>query len=473
MATVYLAQDGRHDRRVAVKVLHPELSAVIGAERFLAEIKTTAALQHPHILPLFDSGSADGQLFYVMPFVEGETLRARLDRDKQLPIDDAVRIAKEVASALDYAHRHGVIHRDIKPENILLHDGSAVVADFGIALAVQSAGGQRMTQTGLSLGTPQYMSPEQAMGERDITARSDVYALGAITYEMLIGEASFTGPTAQAIVAKVLTEDARPLATQRKSIPDNVEGAVLKALEKVPADRFASAQQFADALTSPVPYAPSRSDRNTLSGDGRWTRLTTALAAIAVASLAVAAWAVGRPRPTAAVSRFVMTFPPGEEAYPFSPLAVSRDGSHLLFAGPGTNNTRQLWLKRRDRAHAVGIPGTAGVVNFALSPDASFLVWIEASGKVKKMASAGGATSVIADSASVTNSGITVLDDGSTVYMERSRRALRRVSEAGNTRLSVAGTDTLFTGWSPVALAGKHAVLFARCHSACAGNADL
>jgi serine/threonine-protein kinase len=187
MATVYLADDIRHGRKVAIKVLRPELAAVIGAERFLAEIKTTANLNHPNILPLFDSGEADSFLFYVMPFVEGESLRDRLNREKQLSIDEAVGIATDVASALDYAHRHGVIHRDIKPENVLFHDGRALVADFGIALAAQKAVGGRMTETGMSLGTPQYMSPEQAMGEREVTARSDVYSLGAMTYEMLLG----------------------------------------------------------------------------------------------------------------------------------------------------------------------------------------------------------------------------------------------------------------------------------------------
>ena len=187
MATVWLADDQRHGRRVAIKVLHPELSVVLGPERFLAEIRTTANLQHPHILPLFDSGSAEGLLYYVMPYVEGETLRTRLERERQLPVPEAVRFATEVADALDYAHRHGVVHRDIKPENILLQDGHVVVADFGIALAVQQAGGSRMTQTGLSLGTPHYMAPEQAMGERTIDARADVYALGAVTYEMLAG----------------------------------------------------------------------------------------------------------------------------------------------------------------------------------------------------------------------------------------------------------------------------------------------
>ena len=224
MATVYLAEDVRHDRRVALKVLRPELAAVIGAERFLAEIKLTANLQHPHILPLFDSGEADGYLFYVMPFVEGETLRDRLNREKQLPVADAVRIATEVAAALDYAHRHGVVHRDIKPENILLHDGQALVADFGIALAASKAGGARMTETGMSLGTPHYMSPEQAMGEREITARSDVYALGAVLYEMLTGDPPFTGSTAQAVVARVVTESPRPLTAQRHTIPPQRRG---------------------------------------------------------------------------------------------------------------------------------------------------------------------------------------------------------------------------------------------------------
>ena len=248
MATVYLAEDLKHDRKVAIKVLRPELSAIIGAERFLREIKTIATLQHPHILGLIDSGEMDGTAYYVMPFVEGESLRERLEREKQLPIADAIRLASEVASALDYAHRHGVIHRDIKPENILLHDGSALVADFGIALAVASAGSTRMTETGMSLGTPRYMSPEQAMGEREITARSDVYTLGCVTYEMLTGDPPFTGSTAQAIIAKVMTEKPASLQKQRERVPDEVEDAVLIALEKLPADRFATAAEFAEAL---------------------------------------------------------------------------------------------------------------------------------------------------------------------------------------------------------------------------------
>src|SRR4026209_1895829 len=239
MPPVYLAQDERHARAVALKVLRPELAALIGAERFLAEIKVTANLQHPHILPLFDSGEADGFLFYVMPYVQGETLRALLQREKQLGIDAAVGIARAVASALDYAHRHGVIHRDIKPENILLHDGQALVADFGIALAVSQAGGTRLTETGLSIGTPQYMSPEQAMGDRELDARSDVYSLGAMLYEMLAGDPPYPGHTAQASVAQVIPEKPRPLRLRRDTVPVHTAAAVHKALAKLPADRFA------------------------------------------------------------------------------------------------------------------------------------------------------------------------------------------------------------------------------------------
>ena len=218
MATVWLAQDLKHDRQVAIKVVHHELAAALGSERFLAEIKTTARLQHPHILPLLDSGEAAGTLYYVMPFVDGESLRDRLNREKQLPLEDALRIAGEVADALAYAHGHGIVHRDIKPENILLQGNHAAVADFGIALAVQSAGGTRMTQTGLSLGTPNYMSPEQAMGDKDVDSRSDVYALGAVMYEMLTGEPPFTGANVQAIVAKVLSDRPRPPSMVRDTV---------------------------------------------------------------------------------------------------------------------------------------------------------------------------------------------------------------------------------------------------------------
>src|SRR5438093_1333855 len=243
MATVFLAEDLRHHRRVALKVLNAELGAVLGVGRFLAEIRVTANLQHPNLLPLFDSGAAEGLLFYVMPFVEGESLRARLDRDKQLPVDEAVHIATSVLSALDYAHRHGVIHRDLKPENILLHEGQPLVADFGIALAVSNAGGNRITQTGLSLGTPQYMSPEQATGDRVIDGRTDIYSLGAVLYEMLAGEPPHMGTTAQAIIARVLTETPRSVRLSRPMVPEHVDAAITRALEKLPADRMATARE--------------------------------------------------------------------------------------------------------------------------------------------------------------------------------------------------------------------------------------
>src|SRR5215831_11840564 len=226
-----------------------ELAAVLGAERFVVEIKTTAQLQHPHILPLFDSGTADGFLYYVMPYIEGETLRAKLNREKQLGIVEAVRITTEVADALDYAHRHGVVHRDIKPENILLHDGRPMVADFGIALAVSAAAGGRMTETGLSLGTPHYMSPEQATAEKEITPRSDVYSLGSVLYEMLAGQPPHLGGAAQQVIMKIITDAAEPVTKYRKSVPPHVAAAVDKALEKLPADRFETAKAFGDALT--------------------------------------------------------------------------------------------------------------------------------------------------------------------------------------------------------------------------------
>jgi serine/threonine-protein kinase len=248
MATVYLAEDLKHHRKVAVKVLRPELAAVLGAERFLAEIKVTANLQHPNLLPLFDSGEAGGFLYYVMPYVEGETLRARLGRERQLPVEDVIRLVTLLANALDYAHAQGVIHRDLKPENILLQAGQPVIADFGIALAVAQAGGSRVTETGLSLGTPHYMSPEQAAGDRELDARSDQYALGAVTYELLSGEPPHTGPTAQAIIARLMTETPRSLRATRPAVPVAVDLAVGRALAKSPADRFASCGAFAQAL---------------------------------------------------------------------------------------------------------------------------------------------------------------------------------------------------------------------------------
>ena len=249
MATVYLADDLKHERKVALKVLKPELAAVVGAERFLAEIKTTANLTHPHILPLFDSGEAHSFLFYVMPYVRGESLREKLDREKQLSVKDSVAITQKVANALDYAHGNGIVHRDIKPGNILLSaQGEPLIADFGIALAVAQAGAGRITETGLSLGTPHYMSPEQATGDRDVDPRSDVYALGCVLYEMLAGQPPFSASTAQAVLVKILTTDAPSITSERRTLPPNVGAALAQALEKLPADRFTSAAEFAAAL---------------------------------------------------------------------------------------------------------------------------------------------------------------------------------------------------------------------------------
>ena len=257
MATVFLARDLRHERPVALKVLHPELAATLGPERFLREIRLAARLQHPHILTVLDSGDAAGQLWFTMPYVEGETLRDRLRREGQLPMDDALRIARETADALDYAHQHGVVHRDIKPENILLAGRHALVADFGIARALGAGGAagagaptreQRLTETGMSVGTPAYMSPEQASGDREVDARSDIYSLGCVLYEMLAGEPPFTGPSAQAILLRKFTENPRPLRAIRDTVPEPIEQAVARALARSAADRFTTAAEFRRVL---------------------------------------------------------------------------------------------------------------------------------------------------------------------------------------------------------------------------------
>jgi serine/threonine-protein kinase len=388
MATVYLANDLKHDRDVAMKVLHPDLGAALGGDRFLGEIKTTAKLQHPHILPLLDSGAADGLLFYVMPLVEGETLRARLMREKQLPIDAAVRIAIEIAGALDYAHRHGVIHRDIKPENILLHDGRAVVADFGIALAVSAASGSRMTQTGLSLGTPQYMSPEQATGEKHIDARSDVYALGAVLYEMLTGEPPFSGATVQAIVAKVLTERPMTPSAVRDTIPPHVEFAVLKALAKLPADRHATAIDFARELERPQASAgfPVQAGRRRSSIGREMFGEATGPArfvpwGIAAVALGVGAWFAAREPVSDTVSAEIRAeLPPVNETAPTligsqRPLAISEDGSQVAFVGVDRSRVPTLFVRSVGSDAQWTVPDAAFGESPAFSPDGKTLAY--------------------------------------------------------------------------------------------------
>jgi len=389
MATVYLADDLKHDRQVAIKVLRPELAAVLGAERFLNEIKVTANLQHPHILPLFDSGRTGGQadgraddfLYYVMPYVEGESLREKLNREKQLPIEDAVRLATEVAEALEYAHKQSVIHRDIKPENILLHNDSAMVADFGIALAVQQAGRDRLTETGLSLGTPQYMSPEQTTAERELDARSDVYSLGAMLYEMLVGEPPFTGPTAQAIVASILTKTPEAVEDRRITTPENVADAVHTALEKLPADRFGSAKAFADALGNPaVARHHPRSRRFQRSAKVTSVSPTLVIAGL-IAALTVGAGAGWLLRPVpATVDRLEIHFPRDQQlvnlggGYPT--VHQLTDGAELVYGGVDASGTNRLFRRRFGSARAEPIPGPVGTAAAAYvwpSPDGTQL----------------------------------------------------------------------------------------------------
>ncbi|HSM04652.1 MAG TPA: protein kinase [Longimicrobiales bacterium] len=376
MATVYLAHDLRHDRRVAVKVLRPELAAIMGAERFLTEIRTTANLQHPHILPLFDSGEADGFLYFVMPYVEGETLRDRMAREKQLPVDDAVRIGVAVAGALDYAHRHDVIHRDINPANILLHDGQPLVDDFGIALAVQQAGEGRLTETGLSLGTPHYMSPEQATADRDPDARSDVYSLACVVYEMLTGEPPFPGTTAQAVLGRIITSPPTAPRDHRKAIPPHLEAVVLKALEKLPADRFGSAAEFAAALGDPA-IGQTLVGRSPASGPGvaGGPSTATAWAGLSAILAGLAAWGWLRPPPEAPLDAVRYEIELNDRAKPvgWTP-AIARDASVLAYYGD-TEEGERLFVK--EQGDPLGSPVRGGPESeawVAFSPDASMLV---------------------------------------------------------------------------------------------------
>lgn len=476
MAVVYLAHDLKHDRKVALKLLRPELSAILGGERFLNEIRTTANLQHPHILPLHDSGEADGLVYYVMPFVEGESLRARLRREHQLPVDEAIRIAREVASALDYAHRHGVVHRDIKPENILLHDGQALVADFGIALAAsRTDAGTRMTETGMSLGTPHYMAPEQAMGEREITPKADVYALGCVLYEMLVGEPPFSGPTPQAIIARVVTDEPRSLTLQRKTIPPHIEAAVLRALEKLPADRFASAAQFADALAVPSagPAAPaaSRVPVRRQSAIPR-SRLLIPAASITVALLSVG-WAVSRLSPPAPISRYGVSLRSAQAPNANYRMILSPDGSHLAYVGRSDAGPEsiQLWIKARERYDAVPLAGTLGAWNFTFSPGGQWIAFVQ-NNRLKKLPIIGGAAITLADSVAG-RPGIAWLDDGTIVYILLGGIELRRVTDVGGPATTLFRSDSGAINF-PMALPGSRGLLFVRCRGTiCGGEQDL
>jgi serine/threonine-protein kinase len=450
MATVYLAHDIKHDRKVAVKVLRPELAAVIGAERFLAEIKTTANLQHPHILPLFDSGVVEGTVFYVMPFVDGESLRDRLKREKQLPTADALRIATETADALQYAHQHGIIHRDIKPENILLQGGHALVADFGIALAAAKTGGARMTETGMSLGTPQYMSPEQAMGERELDARTDVYALGVVTYEMLVGEPPFTGPTAQAIVAKVMTERPASIVSRRETVSYATDDAVLTALAKLPADRFASAAEFGTALQDKGRDERRETRAVTGRSSSRFARLSSLLLVPLI--VAIAAFLLGRNigadrggAPIIFGHTTHVTWDPGLEITP----AISPDGRAVTYASGRLLRTR-IMVRPIGEGRPVALTGdtTAAETNPQWSSDGGRILFLARGGAYSAPAGGGPARPELPGNVNAPITGATWAPDGKRLAYTRGDSLFLRGTDGSVHPLARMAEPTLCS-WSP------------------------
>jgi serine/threonine-protein kinase len=478
MATVYLAEDIKHDRKVAIKVLKPELAAVLGAERFVQEIKTTAALSHPHILPLFDSGEADGFLYYVMPYIEGETIRDRLNRENQLGVDEAVRITCEIADALDYAHRHGVIHRDIKPENLLLHDGRAMVMDFGIALAVSAAAGGRMTETGLSLGTPHYMSPEQATADKQITARSDIYSLASVCYEMLAGDPPHTASSAQAIIMKIVTEAAPPVTARRKSVPEHVAAALERALEKLPADRFASAAEFVAALRG---LAEPGGTRVTASGARRTNtsarRERVLAAALVLVTIAAAfGWSRGTDAPAPSRQQVVLWKNPFPDALtPGATLlatqaAIAPDGSVTVYV----DSTPQGYvLMRKPRASSLAEPmaGTEGGVTPFFSPDGQWVGFLTVDGKLRKVPVAGGGVITLASDVNVDWKAGAWSDDGAIYYVNGTNRLARLDAEDPTRPKQVLSAGGQVGSWSTMALTalpGSRGLIAAICPGNCA-----
>ena len=462
MATVYRAEDLKHHRNVALKVLKPELAVLVGAERFLAEIEVTANLQHPNILPLFDSGEADGFLFYVMPYVEGDTLKDRLDREQQLPVSEAVQTASDMAEALEYAHRQGVIHRDIKPANVLMLEGKPVISDFGIALAVGSAGGGRLTETGLSLGTPHYMSPEQATGDQAVGAATDTYALGSVLYEMLVGEPPYPGTTAQAVLGKIIAGELVSAAKHRPSVPPNVDAAVRCALEKLPADRFTGVQDFVRALADPGFRYGEPAGAAAGEGAGSWKTWSMALAALALVSTLGFDWSLLRPDTLTPVVRFELNVPEGLGLYGNQlSLTISPDGSRVVFVGISSGVGRQLWLRPLDQLAPVPIAGTEGGRNPRFSPDGESIAFT--GGGSLTTVSLGGAPPLTLVSEAVANSGLAWGPDGMLYFRDAGSGRLWRVSANGGESEPVTGLEPgeEFQLWPDVLPNGK-GVLFTR-----------
>src|SRR5436190_2655951 len=480
MAIVYLAEDLKHRRKVAVKILRPELGATLGAERFLREIEVTAGLQHPHILPLHDSGRAGELLYYVMPHVEGESLRERLARERQLPVDETVRIACDVAAALDYAHRRGVIHRDIKPENILLHDGRALVADFGIARAVQrAAGDDTLTGTGVSVGTPSYMSPEQAAADREVDGRTDIYSLGCVVYEMLAGAPPFTAATAHGVIARVMTEEPRRVADVRSSVPSQLSGAVQRALAKLPADRFQTAAEFATAVSTPSATLRATETMGVPAGAAslgqsrrRFTARDLAWAALAVVvSLASAAvtWSLatrGSQRP-AFRAQLTLALPSTaimSAGAPGNTVAISPDGSTLAYTSAATAPPR-LFVRRLDEVAPHALPGTEMPANPQFSPDGRWIAFLSRSA-LRITPVGGGPVTVIARDA-----GRFAWGPGGTIAFSRSvggfLRGLWRVSANGGVAEPLTSPDSSLGGshGSPSFLPDGKTVLFTSASS--------
>jgi serine/threonine-protein kinase len=444
MATVYLAQDLKHNRRVALKVLKPELAAVVGGERFLAEIEVTANLQHPNILPLFDSGDADGFLYYVMPYVEGETLRARIDREHQLPVDEAVRIATEVAEALDHAHRQGVVHRDIKPGNILLRDGRPLVADFGIALAVGAAGGARLTETGLSVGTPYYMSPEQATGDAHVGPQTDIYALACVLYEMLVGDPPYPGSTAQAVLGKIIAGERVSAIEQRSTIPVHVDAAIRRSLEKISADRFTTAGGFARALGD----ASFRHGAGETPGYSIGVAWKAATVVLAVATVGLATAVVTRPEAASpGVARYQIPQIPevASTNYFGNSVAISPDGRMIAFTGADPDNPEDvgLWIRDRDNLEPRLISRTEAAYHPAFSPDGRRVAFVGHDRSIQIISLEGRPPLVLTSDTTVNRAGVSWADDG---YLYYSRRGgpwgISRIPEGGGEPENVTTVDS-------------------------------